>query len=66
MEIIYKLTAIVDDEVVFESDYPDTVELESELAKAEEVVEQKMEADFICPLCHEMMTANCNNGGCDV
>ena len=65
MEIIYKLTAVVDDEVVFESEYPDTTELQSELGKAEDIVGLKLQEENICGLCHEMMTANCNNGGCD-
>ena len=65
MDIIYKLTAIVDDEILFESDYPDTFELVSELGKAEDLVEKKLIEENICGLCHEMMTANCNNGGCD-
>lgn len=65
MEIVYKLTAIVDDEVVFESSYEDTVELESELGKAENIVEKKLIENNICALCGEEMTAFCNNGGCD-
>ena len=43
MNVEYKLTATVDDKVVFESTYPDTVELEMELAKAEIMVEKELE-----------------------
>ena len=43
MNVEYKLTAIVDDKVVFESTYPDTVMLEEELSKAEVMVERELE-----------------------
>lgn len=45
MEIIYKLTATVDDKVVFESDYPDTVMLEEDFSKAEAMVELELAKD---------------------
>jgi hypothetical protein len=42
-EVIYKLVALVDDEVVFESDYFDTLELmEDGLSKAEAIVERHL------------------------
>ena len=41
-EVKYILIAKVDNEVVFESEYDDTFELQSELYKPEEVVEKKL------------------------
>lgn len=43
MNVEYKLAALVDDKVVFESTYPDTVMLEEELSKAEVMVERELE-----------------------
>ena len=43
MNVEYKLTATVDDKVVFESTYPDTVMLQEELSKAEVMVERELE-----------------------
>lgn len=45
MQIEYKLTAVVDDKVVFESAYPDTVMLEEDLGKAEAMVELELAKD---------------------
>lgn len=42
-EVVYKLVATVDDEVVFASEYPDTTMLQEELGKAEYQVERKLE-----------------------
>jgi len=41
--IEYKLTALVDDKVVFESTYPDTAMLVEDLSKAEVMVERELE-----------------------
>lgn len=43
MNVEYKLIATVDDKVVFESTYPDTVMLEESLSKAEAMVEKELE-----------------------
>lgn len=43
MNVEYKLIATVDDKVVFESTYPDTVELEDDLGKAEFLVERELD-----------------------
>ena len=45
MEVEYKLIALVDDKVVFESTYEDTVMLEEELGKAEGMVELELAKD---------------------
>lgn len=42
-EVVYKLIATVDDEVVFSSEYPDSTMLQEELYKAEGQVERKLE-----------------------
>lgn len=44
-EIIYKLEAYYDDELVFSSDYPDTTMLQEELGKAEVAIQRALEKD---------------------
>lgn len=45
MEVEYKLSAYVDGKLVFSSVYPDTVELEADLSKAEVMVERELESE---------------------
>lgn len=66
MGVTYILMATVDDEEVFWSAYDDTTQLMYELDKCEDMVEKKLIEKNKCALCGEEMTANCNNGGCDV
>lgn len=63
-EIVYVLTALVDDTEVFSSSYEDTTELQEDLVKAELAVEKQLEEDGLCMLCGEEVTANCNNANC--
>jgi hypothetical protein len=44
-EVIYRLVAEYDGEIVFESEYPDTTELQYDLHKAEAAVERALEED---------------------
>lgn len=43
MDVEYKLSAYVDGKLVFASTYPDTVELEEDLSKAELMVERELD-----------------------
>jgi hypothetical protein len=44
-EVNIKIEVIVDDELLFSSEYPDTIELEAELHRVDSLIETKMKEE---------------------